>query len=152
MLCFATISDYNARASEPVETDEEKRIVQAKLEDASAKIAAELANSGISLHAYLRSDIYRRILCSVTCAMVDRAMMAALPGLKSRQQTAGPYSFTDSFANPTGDLYLLSSERRSLGIGGARIMSVPFKRHGPRHVPPRTYHKERRDPPCADGG
>lgn len=150
MLCFATISDYNARASEPVDLEsDEVQLVQAKLEDASAKIAVELANSGINVHEYLRSEIYRRILCSITCAMVDRAMMTVLPGLKSRQQTAGPYSFTDSFANPTGDLYLLASERKSLGIGGARIMSVPFKRHRPKR-PPRP-RKRKENPPCADG-
>ena len=154
MLCFATISDYNARASEPVdlESADEVQLVQSKLADASAKIAAELANSGINVHEYLRSEIYRRILCSVTCAMVDRAMMTVLPGLKSRQQTAGPYSFTDSFANPTGDLYLLASERKTLGIGGARIMSVPFKRHRKRRPPNHCHRKDRREPPCEDGG
>lgn len=135
MLCFATVSDYNARAVEPVTDEEEIRIVNTKLEDATAKIASELAAAGISVRAYMQSEIYRRILCSVTCAMVDRAMMTILPGLKSRQQTAGPYSYTDSFANPTGDLYLLASERKSLGIGGARIMAVPPKIH--RRRPPR---------------
>jgi hypothetical protein len=61
------------------------------------------------------------MLAQVICAMVERAVSSAMPGLKSRQQSAGPYSFTDSYANPTGDLYLLASERRDLGIGRARM-------------------------------
>lgn len=67
------------------------------------------------------NDAFRATLTSVACAMAERSLAAVLPGVKSRQQSAGPYSFTDSFANPTGDLYLLASERRDLGIGRARM-------------------------------
>ena len=144
MLVFASVSDYNARASYPVDVEDEDDVltVQTKLEDASAKIASELGAAGINVRAYMSSDVYSRILRSVTCAMVDRAMMTALPGLKSRQQTAGPYSFTDSFANPTGDLYLLASERKSLGIGGARISCIPPSRHHCQRRRVKPCHRE----------
>lgn len=118
---FATVEDYDARHAEPL--DEGLRgMAAARLADASTKVAAELEASGIDWrHRAEASDAFRALLASVACAMVERSLAAALPGVKSRQRSAGPYSFTDSFANPTGDLYLLASERRVLGIGRARM-------------------------------
>jgi hypothetical protein len=118
---FATVEDYDARHAAPL--DEGLRgVASTRLADASAKVAAELELAGIDWRRRMgANDVFRATLTSVTCAMVERSLAAVLPGVKSRQQSAGPYSFTDSFANPTGDLYLLASERRDLGIGRSRL-------------------------------
>lgn len=58
----------------------------------------------------------------VCCAMVKRAMLASdRAGVSQSTQTAGSFSESMSYSNPDGDLYLTSSERKSLGIGRARI-------------------------------
>lgn len=118
---FATLADYESRRAGTL-TESERALVLARLADATAKVATELEASGIDWRRRMvANDVFRTLLASVTCAMVERAVSSATPGLKSRQQSAGPYSFTDSYANPTGDLYLLASERRDLGIGRARM-------------------------------
>lgn len=118
---FATVPDYESRRPGSL-TDAERELASVRLADASAKVASELELAGVDWRRRMSSsEVFRATLAQVTCAMVERAMSSALPGVKSRQQSAGPYSFTDSYANPTGDLYLLASERRDLGIGRARM-------------------------------
>ena len=118
---FATVEDYDARHATPLDQNL-RGVAAARLADASARIASELELAGIDWRRRMgTNDVFRATLTSVTCAMAERSLAAALPGVKSRQQSAGPYSFTDSFANPTGDLYLLASERRDLGMGRARM-------------------------------
>lgn len=47
----------------------------------------------------------------VVATMVKRAMINAdAEGLESRQQTAGPFSVNDKYANPTGNLYFTANE------------------------------------------
>ena len=121
---FATVEDYDARHATPLDQNL-RGVAAARLADASAKMASELEHAGIDWRRRMEAnDVFRATLTSVACAMAERSLAAVLPGVKSRQQSAGPYSFTDSFANPTGDLYLLASERRDLGIGRARMGSM----------------------------
>lgn len=60
------------------------------------------------------------VLKAVSCSMVQRAMIATESGAFGvTQQTisADIYSQTQSFSNPTGDLYFTKDEKRMLGIG-----------------------------------
>lgn len=129
LIIFATIEDLNARRNETITGDAKVR-AQALLEDASAKIQLELEKHGINWKRRMKlSAAYANVLRNVTCAMVDRTMINTLPGIESRQQAAGPYSFTDNFANPTGDMYLLANEKASLGLNRGRIGCLPPARH-----------------------
>ena len=120
---FATLDDLNARRASDL-TGRAASVAEARLADASAKVASELDASGIPWARWVEEgrEPFVANLRAITCAMVERATEQPLPlGLKSQQATAGPYSFTSTSANPGGDLYLLASERRTLGIVGARV-------------------------------
>ena len=125
LIVFATITDINARRATPL-TGDAATMAETKAGDASSIIQSELKSAGINWRArWDKGETYAQLLTSTTCAMVDRAIISILPGVKSRQQSAGPYSFTDTMANPTGDLYLTSAERKALGIGRGRIGCIP---------------------------
>jgi len=54
-------------------------------------------------------------LTRVVAGMVKRAMIVGdSEGLESRQQTAGPFSVSDKFSNPNGNLYFNSEDLRLL--------------------------------------
>jgi len=64
----------------------------------------------------------------VCCAMVERVLAAYdadLIGIKQASETAGPYTWSGTYSNPGGDLYITKSEKRSLGIG---LGSIGFAR------------------------
>lgn len=68
------------------------------------------------------------VLKAVTCDVVKRVMLADIDNgaISTMQQTAGSYSESLNFANPTGDLYLTSLEKKLLGISVQKIsFSVP---------------------------
>lgn len=127
MTTFATIDDLRARGV--TLTGNECDTAQIKLSAASALLILELEQAGINWQRRMTDDSYACVLKQVTCSMVERAMMSSLPGVKSRQQTAGPYSFMDTMANPTGDLYVTSTEKKALGISRGRIGCIPPVRH-----------------------
>nr|DAV97122.1 MAG TPA: hypothetical protein [Caudoviricetes sp.] len=62
----------------------------------------------------------------VCVAMVARAVNApgAMAGITQQSETAGPYSSSFTFANPTGDLYLGRSDLKRLGLAGCRVRSI----------------------------
>ena len=129
---FATLDDLNARRASDL-TGRAASVATAKLADATAKLAAELDDAGVPWRARvsLGAEPFVSNLRAVCCAMVERAIEQPLPlGLKSQQGTAGPYSFTSTSANPGGDVYILASERRTLGIGQARVRFVRPMRGG----------------------
>ena len=119
---FATLEDLNSRREKPLGGPAATRATTL-LADASAKLQLELERSGIRwLRRWNAQGAYAAALTSVTCAMVERAIESPLPvGISSQQQTAGPYSYTSSAANPGGDVYILASERKTLGIGQGLI-------------------------------
>ena len=62
-------------------------------------------------------------------AMVKRALISGTDnaGLSSAQETAGPYSQTMTYANPTGDLYLTRAEKQRLGQGRQRAFAISME-------------------------
>ena len=131
VVSFATLEDLNMRLDKPL-TGAAATKANTLLVDASAKLQLELERSGIRwLERWEAQGVYAAALRSVTCSMVERAIETPLPlGVSSQQQTAGPYSNTFSAANPGGDVYILASERRTLGIGDGRIRYLMPHRAG----------------------
>lgn len=120
---FATMDDLNARRASDL-TGRAASVAEAKLADATAKLAAEMDASGIPwrVRAAMGAKPFASNLRAVCCAMVERAVEQPLPlGLKSQQGTAVPHSFTSTAANPGGDVCLLASELRMPGIGCQRV-------------------------------
>lgn len=66
------------------------------------------------------------LLKVVSCNMVIRAMSAAADtfGVSQTSMTAGPYTQSWSYSNPSGDMYLTKMERNMLGISSGYIGSI----------------------------
>lgn len=118
---FATVDDLEARWRELDEQEQARAAVL--IVDASNYIRV-LANDDFSE----ASEETLEVLKAVTCDIVKRAMLSDIDdgAISSIQQTAGSYSESLNYANPTGDIYLTSLEKKLLGINSQTIsFSVP---------------------------
>lgn len=118
-MAFADVSDVAARWRALDANEQEKASVL--LCDASAMLS-KLVDVDFDDARQMA------ILKSVCCSMVIRAMSASQSdtfGLSQTTMTAGPYSQSASFANPSGDMYLTKMERKLLGINAAVIGTIP---------------------------
>lgn len=114
-MAYATASDIEARWRE-LTADEEGR-ASVLLDDAAAILdtLAVFDSSDPNVAANLKS---------VSCNMVIRAMSANDIGLTQGSMTAGPYTQSWTFANPSGDMYLTRMEKRLLGVTQGYIGSI----------------------------
>lgn len=123
MAAFAEVSDLEARWR-PLAPDERLRAA-VLLEDASVLLRAESPTIDARLASEpptLDAGIPRMIVCK----MVQRAMQsgADAAAVSALQQTAGPFSQSVTYSNPSGELYLTKSERKMLGVGTQRAFSI----------------------------
>lgn len=117
-MAFADVSDLESRWRE-LSTDEEAR-ANVLLGDASAMLSAlvKVDNSD-----YEQSELLKMVCCD----MVIRAMSATSYdsfGLSQSSITAGPYTQSFSYSNPSGDMYLTKLEKRLLGISTSYIGTI----------------------------
>ena len=110
MEAFASVNDLESRWR--VMGDREKEQAAVLLKDAAALILSEFDRSGVKLDEKNKTQAAN--LVRVSCAMVQRAMAQG----DGEQEHAWGGNIV---SNPSGDLYLAKADRRSLGIGGARI-------------------------------
>lgn len=122
---FATTADLEARWR--TLSTAEKATAGVLLADASNLIVEECPSAnevedGDAVAFNRRSAALKRIVC----AMVKRAMLAPAdqPPMTQISMSAGPFSSGGTIANPTGDLYLTKSERRSLPCGRQQAFTV----------------------------
>lgn len=112
---FATVDDYAARYGQPDDPDR----IGALLLDASAMIASK---PGFAMRD---DDAWKASLTAITCAVVHRAVGSdAWAGMSSVSQGADGYSASASIYNPSGDLFLTTNEKQTLGICGSRVRSI----------------------------
>ena len=117
-MAYATITDLQNRLGRPLTSDEAARAL-ILLDDAAVRLDAVCPPSTPP------TDQELALRLMVSCEMVKRAMIAPGGiGVQSVQQSAGPYSETKQYTNPTGDLYLLKEERRLLGCGVQKAFTV----------------------------
>lgn len=124
---FATVSDLEARWR-TLSTAEKTRAT-ALLEDASYMILARCESAATVDDDDTVGRLQREsVLRSIVCAMVQRSMVSGdtTPGVKTTQETAGPFSQSFTFANPTGDLYLTAGELKLLPCGKQVAFTVPM--------------------------
>lgn len=117
-MAYATVSDIEARWRELTADEESKAGVL--LDDAAAILdtLGVFDSSDPNVAANLRI---------VSCNMVIRAMSAAQAdtfGMSQGSMTAGPYTQSWTFSNPSGDMYLTKMEKRLLGITSGYIGSI----------------------------
>lgn len=117
-MAFADVSDLESRWRD-LSADEQSR-AEVLLDDASVMLA--------QLVDIDESDADQaKLLKKVCCNMVIRAMSATETdafGVSQTSMTAGPYSQSFSFSNPSGDMYLTKLEKRLLGITSSYIGSI----------------------------
>lgn len=114
---FATVDDLEKRWH--VLSVSERGQASVLLEDASALIRAQ------SPWQSLDSGLLR----SIVCAMVKRAMnMGESAGVSATSQNVGGVSESFTFANPNGDLYFTTQERKLLKIGAQTARSLPLQK------------------------
>ena len=117
-MAYATVSDIEARWRELTADEESKAGVL--LDDAAAILdtLGVFDSADPNVAANLRT---------VSCNMVIRSMSASQSdsyGMSQGSMTAGPYTQSWTFANPSGDMYLTKMEKRLLGITSGYIGSI----------------------------
>ena len=117
-MAFAEVTDVEARWRQ-LTPDEEAR-AGLLIGDASAMLSrlVEVKADDCAQAALLKT---------VCCNMVIRAMSATgsdMFGVSQSSITAGPYSQSQTYLNPSGDMYLTKMEKRLLGISGSYIGSI----------------------------
>ena len=124
-MAYATYEDVEARWR-PLSSDEQSRAT-VLLGD-----AASILDSLVKVDE--DDDAQAELLKVVSCDMVIRAMAAAADtfGVTQSSMTAGPYTQSWSYANPSGDLYLTKLEKRLLGIASGYIGSIEPEIHVPK--------------------
>ena len=122
MTAYATLEDLQSRWR-LLSADEQQRATTL-LSDAAVKIALACKQSGVAIDA--ADELQSEALKSINCEMVKRAMMSPIdmPPVSSFAQTAGSYSESQTFVNPTGDLYMTLGEKKMLGIGTQKMGSI----------------------------
>lgn len=117
-MAFADVSDLESRWRE-LSTDEEAR-ANVLLGDASAMLSALVT---VDNSDYEQSELLKMVCCD----MVIRAMSATASdsfGVSQTSMTAGPYTQSFSYSNPSGDMYLTKLEKRLLGITTSYIGTI----------------------------
>lgn len=117
-MAYADVSDLESRWRE-LSTDEQARAA-VLLDDASAMLA-QLVDVDET------DEQQAALLKTVCCSMVTRTMSATESdsfGASNMSMTAGVYSQSWSYANPSGDMYLTRLEKKMLGIGGNKYRSI----------------------------
>lgn len=116
-MAYATVSDIEARWH--TLTSSESAKAGTLLDDAAAILdtLAVFDSSDPNVAANLKI---------VSCNMVIRAMSSSADtfGMSQGSMTAGPYTQSWTFANPSGDMYLTKMEKRLLGITQGYIGSI----------------------------
>ena len=110
-MAYAEVDDLQDRLGRELDSDESAR-AEVLLGDASA-VLTELVDVREG------DEEQAKLLKMVCCNMVIRVMAQSASdayGLSSITMTAGPYSQTSAFSNPSGDMYLTRLERQMLGI------------------------------------
>lgn len=121
-MSYASYEDVEARWR-PLSSDEKERVIVLLNDAASILDAFVKVNDDDASQAEL--------LKVVSCNMVIRAMSSSDTfGVTQASMTAGPYTQSWSYANPSGDLYLTKNEKRLLGITSGYIGSIEPRING----------------------
>lgn len=127
-MLFADVSDIEVRWR--TLTSDERDRATALIEDASAMIATLAKDIDVADENQLH------LINTVVCNMVIRSISATESdsyGVDSMSMTAGVYSQSWNYNNPTGDLYLTKLEKRLLGITTSYIDSIQPMMRGDHH-------------------
>lgn len=120
MTAFATTEDVAARWR-PL-TDDETMVAATLLDDASAIIRSQYPG----IDAQITSGaVDPANLLIVVAGMVKRALISPDEGVTQESQSVGPYSHSQTYANPLRNLFLTDADRLLI-VGAARTASSTY--------------------------
>ena len=117
-MAFAEVSDIKSRWRSL--SDDEKSRAGVLIEDASAMLSA-------LVDVDAADQQQAELLNTVCCNMVIRAMAQSNMdtfGVSQSAITAGPYTQSFSYSNPSGDMYLTKLEKKLLKVSIGYIGSI----------------------------
>lgn len=122
MDALATVDDYESRYGAAPDGAR----VGLLLGDATALLLSAYERRFGTAYERGAHTAFDRAACAVCCAVVSRAINvpSGMTGASQLSQTAGGYSASVTFSNPTGDLFMTRADLRRLGLSGNRIGSV----------------------------
>ena len=118
---LATYDDVESRWRPLSEAEFPK--VEILIGDASALLRAEFPGIDSTITS---GGLEAAVVASVVAQMVKRAMLAPADGIQSDSSTTGPYSHSQQYANPMGNVFLTASERTLILGRRPRAASVQF--------------------------
>lgn len=116
-MAYATVDDLEARWR-PLSTTEQDR-AEVLLDDAAVYLSALVT---VDDSDQAQADVLK----VVSCSMVQRVMSSDVDtfGVSQTSMTAGSYTQSMTFANPSGDFYLTAMEKRLLGIASSKLGTI----------------------------
>lgn len=116
-MAYATVDDLEARWR-PLSTTEQDR-AEVLLDDAAVYLSALVT---VDDSDQAQADVLK----VVSCSMVQRVMSSDVDtfGVSQASMTAGSYTQSMTFANPSGDFYLTAMEKRLLGIASSKLGTI----------------------------
>lgn len=117
MVAFATVDDLEARWR-PLSSAEQER-AEVLLDDAAVYLSALVTVDDSDQE---QADVLK----VVSCSMVQRVMSSDVDtfGVSQASMTAGSYTQSMTFANPSGDFYLTAMEKKLLGIASSKLGTI----------------------------
>lgn len=117
MVAFATVDDLEARWR-PLTSAEQDR-AEVLLDDAAVYLSTFVT---VDDSDQAQADVLK----VVSCSMVQRVMSSDVDtfGVSQASMTAGSYTQSMTFANPSGDFYLTAMEKRLLGIASSKLGTI----------------------------
>jgi hypothetical protein len=110
-MVYARVQDVEA-LWRPLGQDEKTR-AEALLRFAEAIIKQRFKDLDARVQA---GELTPDIVVMIEANMVRRAMVVPVEGVTQQAETNGPFSTSQTFANPMGNLYLSKDDLRLLGV------------------------------------
>ena len=117
-MAFAEVSDIEARWRSL--SDDEKSRAGVLIEDASAMLSALV---DVDANDQQQAELLNTVCCNMVIRAMAQSNMDTF-GVSQSAITAGPYTQSFSYSNPSGDMYLTKLEKKLLGVSIGYIGSI----------------------------
>ena len=117
-MAFAEVSDIEARWRSL--SDDEKSRAGVLIEDASAMLSALV---DVDANDQQQAELLNTVCCNMVIRAMAQSNMDTF-GVSQSAITAGPYTQSFSYSNPSGDMYLTKLEKKLLKVSIGYIGSI----------------------------
>ena len=117
-MAYAEVSDIEARWRSL--SDDEKSRAGVLIEDASAMLAALV---DVDANDQQQAELLNTVCCNMVIRAMAQSNMDTF-GVSQSAITAGPYTQSFSYSNPSGDMYLTKLEKKLLKVSIGYIGSI----------------------------